>query len=158
MLIVSTLQPHTPPPTSRSSRQMDSGALVSSLDVSRVSLGKSCFSQSRRAGLWPSMAHCSPSQLRCWRSPTWSRMEPREENTGAFHLGSLGSRKAWHKTTRGWDHTLVQGTDTCTLYSYSPAKGLGMKMSRVVIYLYIVPDFQLCEVMFLLDSVPVKYS
>lgn len=64
------------PPTSRSNRQMDSGALVSSLEVSRVSLGKSCCNQFRRAGLWARRVHCSPNQLRCCKSPLCSRMEP----------------------------------------------------------------------------------
>lgn len=67
------------PPTSMSSKQIDSGALVSSLEVSRVSLGKSCDSQSRRAGLSAKRVHCSPNQLRCCKSPLCSRIEPTEE-------------------------------------------------------------------------------
>lgn len=65
--------------TSRSNRQMDSGASVSSLDVS-WGKWKSCFSHLRIGGKTDIEFHCKPSHTRCWRLSLCIRTAPMKEN------------------------------------------------------------------------------
>lgn len=64
--------------TSRSNRQIDSGASVSSLDVS-WGKWKSCFNHLRMGGKTDMEFHCKPSHTRCWRLPLCNRMAPRQK-------------------------------------------------------------------------------
>lgn len=62
--------------TSRSKIHIDSGAFVSSLEVSWGKWWKSCFSHFRIAGKVGNESHCKPSQVRCWRLPLCALMAP----------------------------------------------------------------------------------
>lgn len=107
--------------TSRSKIHMDSGVLVSSLDVSWGRWWKSCFSHFRIAGKLGNEAHCKPSQVRCWRLPLCARTAP-ENKKGKVAQGfrnlhhTFSSVKTTHNKgvlVRGQCCSTVGKTNAC---------------------------------------------